>query len=86
MSIILVELLNIKGYVFPCSDIVSNSHVPDTLVLSEGKLNMIPKIIVPNSERIYFINLDSTKFSKGNKIKIIKSYKCNIKFTEGEPG
>jgi hypothetical protein len=77
---------DVKGYVFPCSDIVIDSHAPDTLRLLEGKLNIKIQTIVPNTERIYYIHVENAKFSKGNKIKDVENYRCNIKFTKGNPG
>jgi hypothetical protein len=76
----------ITGYLFPCSDIVSNSHVPDTLTLVQGKLTMEIQTIVPNDERIYSVLFENAKFSKRDKTKTFKSYKCKIKFKKGEPG
>jgi hypothetical protein len=75
-----------KGYIFPCSDIVVDSHVPDTLPLIEGKLKMTIQTLEPNNKRIYFINIENAKFSNGDKIKYVKGYKGKINFTRGDPG
>ena len=77
---------DIKGYIFPCSDMISNSHIPDTLGFTRGKIDVQIKETVPKKEREYYINLIDTQFSKGEKIKKIDNLKRKIIFTAGNPG
>ena len=71
-----------KGYVYPCSDIITDSHVPDSLVFTSGKLNINIETIVSNKKRIYFLDLIDAKFIKNNKVISIGSYKANIDFSK----
>ena len=77
----------IRGYLFPCSDIVSNSHSLDTLKLVRGNINIT---VLPKNkphERIYIFQIFDAQFSKGDKLKIIKNYTSkNLLFRKGNPG
>jgi hypothetical protein len=71
-----------KGYVYPCSDIITDSHVPDSLALTSGKLNINIETIVSNKKRIYFLDLIDAKFTKNNKVISVGNYKANIDFSK----
>ncbi len=77
---------DIKGYIYPCSDMISSSHVPDTLNFIDGNLNIHIQETKPKEERDYFINLVDCKFSKNNIAKQISSFKRKIIFIKGNPG
>jgi hypothetical protein len=78
--------IDLKGYIFPCSDIVVPSHVPDTLTLSEGQLHMTIQALQANNNRDYLVHVENVKFSSGNKVKYMKSHRGKIKFAQGDPG
>lgn len=69
-----------KGYMYPCSDIIVDMHVPDSLVLTSGKINISKKTTLPNNKRVYFVELIDAKFTLKNKIISLDSYKAKIDF------
>ena len=69
-----------KGYVYPCSDIIVDTHVPDSLILTSGKINISKKTTLPNNKRVYFVDLIDAKFTLKNKIISLDSYKAKIDF------
>ena len=77
---------DVEGYIFPCSDMISNSHIPDTLNFTSGRIDIQIKETVQKKEREYFINLINVQFSKGGKIRNINTFKRKIIFTAGNPG
>lgn len=73
---------DIKGYVYPCSDIISGSHIPDTMNFTGGKIDIQVQELLQKKQRDYYVELNNMTFSKASKVKKIDSFKRKIIFTQ----